>query len=91
MSKQYPYTGWILMPSMKPKSVIFVSGGRSYYGPYDTTEDGKSYGIGHIYSTKSDAITAGNAQLDEQREKLRRMQERIDKRQATLDKAATTP
>lgn len=88
MDKQYPYTGWILTISMKPKPVVFVGGGKCYYGPYDTTEDGKRYDIGRIYSTKSDAITAGNAQLDVQREKLKRMQERIDKRQAALDKAA---
>lgn len=87
--KLYPYTGWVLMPSYKPKEETFVKGTpASWRGAYDTTDSDKSYCLDSIYSSKEAAIAAGHAKLDEQREKLKRMQERIDKRQAALDKAA---
>lgn len=89
MSKQYPYTGWILMPSYKPKQETFVREANFFNRDlYGVTEAGKYVSSGEIYASKADAIAAGHAKLDEQREKLKKMQERIDKRQAALANAA---
>jgi len=88
MSKQYPYTGWILMPSYKPKEETFVKGTPiSWHGAYDTTDSDKNYCLDAIYPSKEAAIAAGHLKLDEQRAKLIKAQERIDKRRAALTKA----
>lgn len=87
--KQYPYTGWVLMPSYKPKQETFVREANFFNRDlYGVTEAGKYVSSGEIYASKADAIAAGRARLDEQHEKLKKMQERVNKRHAALDKAA---
>lgn len=88
--KQYPFTGWVLMPSYKPKQETFVSEANFFNRDlYEVTRTGKYVPSGEIYASKENAIAAGYAKLEEQREKLKKMQERIEKRQGALNKATT--
>lgn len=77
----FPYNGWVLTPSYKPKQVT-VTGEAVAYGLYrewHVTDTGNSYHHTHIHETREQAVAHGHAALDAQ--KLR-----IEKQQANLEK-----
>lgn len=88
--RKYPYTGWVLQPSFKPKAVVFVEPYRSYsredYG--DIAESGALKARSEIYLTERDAFDAAYAKLAAMEADLEVKRERLAKRRATLDKAS---
>lgn len=86
---EFPYTGWVLMPSFTPKEVTFVNQYRSIFGDrYHRAESGKRYATSEIFKSKTEAICAGHERLRVQQAALVKKQENINKRQAVLKKAA---
>ncbi|MGU9816054.1 hypothetical protein ACU684_11760 [Pseudomonas sp. LF135] len=89
MSKtKYPYMAWVLMPSFKPKEIEIVrEGSRSnHYQHTDRNSSGKHYALSDLHETKADAVSAGLAKLEVQREAQAKRQESIDKKAAELAK-----
>ena len=86
----FPYTGWVLMPSFKPKQEQFVKAYGDYTNKNDwhITDNGKSVHITEIYGSKPDAINAGGKQLIAQQAALDKKQANINKRRVALEKAA---
>lgn len=88
MSKQreYPFTAYVLTPSMGIKKVELVRQGWMIIGNHKTAS-GSVYGDSHLHETPQAAIAAGRAKLDEQRAKLAIQLANIKKRAENLDKA----
>ncbi|UBB15469.1 hypothetical protein [Comamonas odontotermitis] len=80
----FPYTGWVLMPSFKPVELTFVKD----RGGWHRAERGKDYSIHDIFPDKHSAISAGHAALVEQQLAVNKKQANIQKRRAALEKAA---
>lgn len=85
MSRTYPFTAYVLTPSMGIRKVEIVKPGW-LHGNHKTVS-GSVYGDSRLYDTPQAAIAAGRAKLDEQRRKLQVQQANIEKRAANLDKA----
>lgn len=84
-TRQYPFSGWVLQPSFKPKEVTIVSGPHS---SYQQSESGKWYANSDVYSTKDEAIQGGWERVRKQQEDLNKKQVSLNKKQAVLRKAA---
>ena len=88
--RDYPYAGWVLLPSFKPTEVTFVSAYKSFgnedYG--DNSQGGKLYARSEIFPSKTAAILEGHARLRKQQADLDKKQTNINKRRAALEKAA---
>ena len=86
----FPYTGWVLMPSFKPKQEQFVKVYGDYVNKHDwhITDKGKTVHIGDIHPSKQAAIAVGHARLQQQQNDLDKKQANINKRRAALEKAA---
>jgi hypothetical protein len=88
--RDYPYAGWVLLPSFKPTEVTFVSAYKSFsnedYG--DNSQGGKLYASSEIFPSKTAAILEGHARLRKQQADLDKKQTNINKRRAALEKAA---
>lgn len=89
---KFPYAGWVLMPSFKPKEITFVRQYETRWGTkkptYHQPESGKEYHVDDIYKSKTDAIRVGHKRLNEQQEALDKKQLNLNKRRAVLEKAA---
>ncbi len=89
-TRKYPYIGWVLTPSYKPKQVQFVSAyaswGNKDYG--DNSEGGKTYRIEDIRTTLEDIIALGRERLDKQQADLNKRGYALHKRRTALDKAS---
>jgi hypothetical protein len=81
----FPYVGWILTPSYRPKQLEFVA--RQHSDDWHKTAQGKGYHVDNIHRSLQAAIDYGRANLARQETKLVKMQQTIDKRLASLDKA----
>ncbi|MGE8446614.1 MAG: hypothetical protein ACN6O1_10385 [Comamonas sp.] len=81
----FPYTGWVLMPSYKPKPEQFV---KSFRATHHVTDKGKYVHLSEIYVSMTQAINAGTKHLSEQQAALDKKQANINKRRAALEKAA---
>ena len=81
----FPYTGWVLLPSFKPKQEQFAG---SFYASHHVTDKSKYVRIGDIHPSKQAAIAVGHARLQQQQNDLDKKQANIDKRRAALEKAA---
>ena len=89
--RTYPYQGWVLMPSFKPKEVTLTSRyGYASQDYGDLTDSSKLYALSDIFPDKASAIAAGWERLREQQVKLDKVQGNINKRSANLKKAETT-
>lgn len=86
----FPYIGWVLTPSFKPKKEFFVKPYFSYSGCTDwhLTDKGKAVSVKSIYTTFRDAINGGYERLNQQQSVLDKQQENINKRRAALEKAS---
>lgn len=85
----YPYLGWVLTPSFKPKQVTLITKygyGQTDYG--DLTEAHKLYALDEIFPTKEEAITYGHERVKKQQAALDKTQAAIHKRRASLEKAS---
>lgn len=86
--RQYPYTAWTLMPSLKPVETEFVSKYKSYSDwDGDVTAKGKLVARANIYPTKAAAIAAGWGQIGKWEADILKRQETLAKRTAALRKA----
>lgn len=83
----FPYTGWVLMPSFKPVETIFVEASM-YSKGWHKSQGGKTYSTQDIYATKDAAISAGHIDLHKQQAALDKKQANIKKRRAALEKAS---
>lgn len=83
----FPYTGWVLMPSFKPVELTFVE---DHWGDggWHRAESGKDYSIYDIFPDKHSAISAGHVALVKQQLAVNKKQANIIKRRAALEKAA---
>ena len=89
--RTYPYQGWVLTPSFKPKEVTLTSRYRYSSLDYgDLTDSSKLYALCDIFPNKAAAIAAGKKKVCEQQSKLDKAQANINKRSANLKKAETT-
>jgi hypothetical protein len=84
--RQYPYSAFVLTPSMAVKEVTLV---RGYYASpdWDQTAMGKTYHIAKLHQTPAAAIEAGKRQLIEQEAKIEKQKATIAKCRANLAKA----
>lgn len=82
----FPYTGWVLMPSFKPKQEQFLEHARQ--SNWHVTDKKKPVHIGDIHPSKQAAIAVGHARLQQQQNDLDKKQANINKRRAALEKAA---
>ena len=83
--RNYPYLGWVLMPSFKPKQITLTSTYNTWSaGEWDISESGKSYLAAEIFQTKHEAIAYGFAQLSKQQAALDKAQAAIYKRISVL-------
>lgn len=80
----YPYTAFVLTPSMKVKEVTIV--GTGWHATFQNTENGETYHLSHVHSTREAAIAAGHAQLDAHAKRLEEQAATLDKLRATLNK-----
>lgn len=78
---KFPYTGWVLTPSFKPKQEVFTEDGHSWLKDWHVTEKGKRYATEYIHANKEAAIEAGHQSLKQQ-------QAAVDKKQAAINRAA---
>lgn len=83
--REYPFTAYVLTPSMGVKKVELVRSG--FFSFWHETKTGSRFHNDRLHDTKQSAITAGRAKLDEQRAKLAIQLANIEKRAANLDKA----
>jgi hypothetical protein len=84
----FPYTGWVLQPSMKPVKVTLVEEYRQWGdGLWHKNEKGKFYSLNEIHATKAGAIAAGRQKLVEMQAKIDKTAASIAKKRAELDKA----
>ena len=88
--RTYPYQGWVLTPSFKPKEVTLTSRYEYASLDYDLTDSSKLYAFCDIFPNKAAAIAAGKEKVREQQSKLDKAQANINKRSANLKKAETT-
>lgn len=82
--KEFPYDGWVLMPSFSPKKVTLTEG---CHGLYHITEKRKWYHLSDIFPSKQDAIRKGRELIDVQKADLDKRHDKLAKRIAALDKA----
>ena len=86
----YPYTAWVLQPSLKPKKVTFVKHYKDCltedYGC--ESESGRIYRRDAIHATKTDAIVFGNAEVRRMQLALNKKQDSLNKKREALTKAA---
>jgi hypothetical protein len=90
MSKRkYPRQAWVLLPSFKPKELTIVEHCRNWGAgmDWDYADGGKAYNVDKLFDTKSDAITAGRAQIAKLQADIAKRQDTLNKRIAALDKA----
>ena len=88
--RTYPYQGWVLTPSFKPKEVTLTSRyGYASQDYGDLTESSKLYALSDIFPDKATAIAEGWARLREQQARLDKAQANINKRSTNLKKAET--
>lgn len=88
-ARTYPYDGWVLLPSFKPKKVTFVKNYGSWSGADygDISDAGKYYPCSQIHESRSDAITEGHNRLNLQQARLDKQLAVMQKRRAELVKA----
>ena len=87
--RTYPYEAWTLTAGFNPKKVTLEK--VSFYGDHDVSDTGKIYNMRELHETRGAAIRAGFALCDKQQADIRKRQERLDKRVASLEKANDTP
>lgn len=87
-ARTYPYDGWVLLPSFKPKQVIFVKRYGAWSGEDygDISDAGKYYPRSEIHASRSDAITEGYYRLHRQQMRLDKQLAVMAKRRAALIK-----
>jgi len=89
--RSYPYKAWTLLPSFKPVEIEIVGLAWNDWGSYahwDKSASGKGYDSTKLHATKDAAIAAGHVALDDQRAKLEKMAEKLERRRAALHKAS---
>ncbi len=84
--REYPFTAYVLTPSMSIKRIELVSEGW-HLGLHETRER-RSYLERELYDTRQAAVSAGRTKLNEQRSKLQKQQSNLEKRAANLEKSA---
>lgn len=87
--RTYPYQAWVLRPSFKPAEITLV-GERPIWGSesLELDENGQSYGLWALFTTKELAIAAGRKRIVTQQADLDKRHIGINKRIAALDKAS---
>lgn len=88
---QFPYQGWVLMPSFATKELTFIDTAFATDDWHITEGSSKYYAVDSIYKTKADAVAAGRDRLAKLRLDLAKRAATIEKRQAALDKAEGKP
>ena len=89
--RTYPYQGWVLTHTFKPKEVTLTARyGYASQDYGDLTDSNKLYALSEIFPSKEAAITEGWARVHAQQCKLDKAQTTLNKRSATLKKAETT-
>lgn len=86
--RKYPYSAFIVTPSMAVKEVTLVESAYSWSSStWDKTESGKAYLLSSLHKTRDAAIEAGEAKLAKQIANLEKQKQTVAKRRANLDKA----
>ena len=87
-SRSYPYTAWRLLLGGKPDTVTIVE---SSYGLFSRSgwvlsESGKRFNLNELSDSKDEAIERGFAECDKRLDNITKMQARLKKVIATLEK-----
>lgn len=85
----YPYTAWVLLPSMNPKEVTIVSAAYEHsYPEWEKSQSGKLYHKDQLFASKALAVDAGWTKLALREEAMRKQGHIIHKQRANLTKAS---
>lgn len=86
-AKTYPFSAWRLTPGFKPVPVE-IANKLDSWGSGELYQDGngKFFRGEELHETKQACIDAGNASLDAQEAKVKKMIESISKKRAALAK-----